>query len=482
MVRAQSPNADRDAKPRRGSPGARAFLRRRVSLCVSLALLLRAGHGTAQDAVLYVTEARLGRVAAYRIGANGHVHETPFQHIDTGPDTNPRRLAVHPNACALYVATGNNIEVFQIASDGHLSRFTHDEDTLASMRDIKPANYQFLAVHPAGLALYASLTALDQIREYALNPDGSLRRAFTTSEPPVEKDPPVASCVQGVQQVRYQGLIATETSLYAAGHAPPQIEIFPLDAAGAIESVPLRPPANPDDDDILQVPQVYSDCKRNRPTFAHRFSTARNKKKFLNPKTLLLDPVAGIIYAADRFLGRIFGCFIAADGGLPDCPGHDKDVTNNTGLLPMQSKVSAAYEQMVLSEDWILFASVFPNGRVRAFRPVPAQGKIKRRKAKSNDVFATPVGLAVKGQILYVAQGELDRIDQFAIDSDGFKNEDPLWETDKIKQSFPNGVIVVTPNQDPAACAATSTTTSTTPSVSTSTTTTVLATTTTTTL
>jgi hypothetical protein len=77
--------------------------------------------------------------------------------------------------------------------------------------------------------------------------------------------------------------------------------------------------------------------------------------------------------------------------------------------------------------------------------------------------------MTTDGRIMYVAQGELDRIDAFAINDEGFADEDPRWSTDKIDGSFPNGVIVVRPNPDPLACAAGSTTTTTTPSVSTST-------------
>jgi len=433
----------------------------------------------AQEPVLYVTEARGNRVAAYHIKPNGCVNETPFQRIDIkisgldcdpDEDANPRRLAVHPNGCALYVATAGTIEVFQIRSDqdnyGRLKPFDDDADTLARMTCIKPANYQFLAVHPDGGSIYASLTALDQIRQYALNPDGSLQRTFTTPADggePVEKDPPVASCVQGEEDTRFQGLVVKDESLYAASHLPPQIAIFPLTTdEGAIESVTRRPTTN----DPPQVPQVFTDCVKSRKTYAPRFSTSGKQnnlsKQFINPKTLLLDePNGDLLYVADRGRGRIYGCPIADGGGLPDCPEDDKDDTNDakdpngTERLTMQSKKSAAYEQMALSDDGMLFASVFPAGRVRAFRPVPDEGQIKRRKGKSSDVFATPVAIAADGRNLYVAQGELDRIDVFTINDEGFANEDPRCSTEKIDGSFPNGVIVVIP------CATTTTTTST---------------------
>jgi len=489
LTPALSPIANGNDGPTCGWPARPSGCRWRKLLFPSVAVLLCAAQGAAQDAVLYVTEAQLDRVAAYRIAANGRVESAPFQHIDTGAGSNPRRLAVHPDACALYVATRGSIEVFQIASNGRLSRFASDADTLERMSTIEPANYQFLAVHPSGHSLYTSLTRLDQIRQYALNPDGSLQRTFTIpagSEVPVEKDPPVASCVQGQPETRYQGLVATETSLYASAHVPLQIDIFPLATDGGIGSVTERPP-----DDGQQptcptnpptcptnpptCPCVVPDCKPKTETFAPRFSKTPDGKRFGYPKTLLLDGPNSLLYIVDRFRLRIYGCPIAADGGLPDCPKDDKDDTNDTGRLTLQTQQSATYEQMALSEDGILFAGVFPAGRVRAFRPVPEEGKLKRRKGKSSDVFATPVALATNGSILYVAQGELDRIDAFTIDDEGFANEDPRWSTNKIQQSFPNGVIVVRPNSDPLACAAGSTTTTTTPSVSTSTTSATLA-------
>jgi 6-phosphogluconolactonase (cycloisomerase 2 family) len=437
-----------------------------------LASLAAVSGSTAQEAILYVTETQGDRVSAYRLGAGGRPAEEPFQRIDTGAESNPRRVAAHPDGCALYVATANRVEAFQIAANGRLSRFASDADTLGRMALLKPGNDQFLAVHPDGHSLYAALAARDQIHHYRLNPDGSLRRASTSptdGSDPVEKDPPIASCVQGVTDVRYQGLAVTATHLYAAAHAPLQVEIFPLSADGSLQSVEERPPKNPDDDFVPETPQVFTECVRTRATFAPAFS-----RPFGYPKTLALNqPARDTLFATDRFRGRIYGCPIAPDGGLPDCPKKDKDDGNNLDRRLLKSKQSAVYEEMAVSEDGVLFATVFRAGRVRAFEQIPEEGKLKRKKKRTSDVFSTPVGLAPDGSILYVAQGELNRIDAFPVNATGFADTTPAWSTARRDGSFPNGVIVVRRSLDPAACtspAATSTTLATTTTTTTTTT------------
>jgi 6-phosphogluconolactonase (cycloisomerase 2 family) len=442
-----------------------------------------AGAQQAPAAILYSTQSRLDRVAAYQMRSDGRPAAAPFQQFNLGSEANPRRLALHPRGCALYVAGAKQLAVLKILPDGRLERFADDTDTMARLRS--PSNFQYIALHPNGSVLYTSLPAIDQIQQYFLNDDGSLQRL---AEDP-EKDPPIASCVQGVGGASFKGLGASATHLYASAHAPPSIEIFSLDASGRIESLIERP--DKDDDDEDAEPEVFTECQRKRPTFAEASSG-----QLSNPKALILNGARDTVYFSDIFRLRIFACPIDPDDGtLPDCPNDDDDDSNDLDEPVLKTKQSTVYEQLALSDAGVLFASVFREGRIRAFLPNPDKGRLERRKRKVSDIFSTPGGLEVLGDLLYAAQGEGDRVAVFPVDAEGFANTTPKWQTDKIKKSFPNDVVLLPLPVDPSACGAsttspptTTTTSSTTAGASSSTTatmpttTTTVATTTTTTL
>ncbi len=422
-------------------------------------------------AILYATQSRLDSVAAYRVRGDGRPETAPFFEIDLGSGSNPRRLELHPDGCALYVATANRLEVLRILSDGRLERFDDDADTMRRMRFVKPANFQYIALHPSARALYTSLTAVDQIQQYFLNDDGSLQRL---PEDP-EKDPPIVSCVQSVQNMRHQGLGVTGTHLYASAHAPARIDIFSLDASDRVQSQIERPDGN--DDTEEPAPEVFTTCDPERPTFAEAFSGG-----LLDPKALILNAARDTVYVADLFRLRIYACPIAPDGTLPDCPQGKEGSPDDCPSRVLKTKQGSFYEQLALSDAGVLFASVFREGRLRAFTPdcEDKKGRLKRHKRHPFDLFTSPGGLEVGGDLLYVAQGDSDRIAVFPIDESGFVLTAPKWQTEKIEQSFPNDVELLSLPVDPSGCAVpttsatSSTTTSTTssPEITTTTTTT----------
>ena len=57
----------------------------------------------------------------------------------------------------------------------------------------------------------------------------------------------------------------------------------------------------------------------------------------------------------------------------------------------------------------------------------------------------SPVGLAARGRVLYVASGEHDRIVAFGLTEAGVPNSDvPFSETNEDKGSFPNAIAIAT--------------------------------------
>ena len=157
------------------------------------------------------------------------------------------------------------------------------------------------------------------------------------------------------------------------------------------------------------------------------------------PKALLLDHDTRTLYITEVIGNCIIGCPIdQEDGSLPDCPNRKF----RQGISRTNS--GAEYEQITLSADRVLFASVFVNGELRAF-DLKSGGLLPRKPKKRHpsSIFSTPVGVATCGDGLYVAQGDLNRIDHFRIDEEGFSSVLPSSHTAEIEGSFPNDVAVV---------------------------------------
>jgi hypothetical protein len=209
------PSSRRDHRPRVGR-----LAHRTVPLLAAAGfLLLGAPPARAQKAFVYVTEARQGGVAAYRI-TDGCIERTPFQRISTGSNSNPRRIVAQPDGRAIYVSTKRRIEAFKVKKNGRLKRFPKDlaRDQLSRMRAGKKGNYLFLALHPNELDLYVAAAALDQIQHFRLNPNGSLRPAPTGSK---KNTPLQPSCVQGTSN-RWDGLAVSDDWLYASAPFDPE--------------------------------------------------------------------------------------------------------------------------------------------------------------------------------------------------------------------------------------------------------------------
>jgi 6-phosphogluconolactonase (cycloisomerase 2 family) len=114
------------------------------------------------------------------------------------------------------------------------------------------------------------------------------------------------------------------------------------------------------------------------------------------------------------------------------------------------NQANIRYQEMILAGRTIL-GSQFIDGRIDAYR-IRDDGTVPGQPTKTTrgNVRTTPVGLAVRNDVLYVATGQWDRVQAYRLNADGVpKDRDPFSETDALKDSFPNAVLLV---DVPGAC------------------------------
>jgi sugar lactone lactonase YvrE len=412
-------------------------------------------------AVLYSTESNKRRIAAYYVHPKGGIDSDRFQEVLL--DANPRRL--YATSRALYVATRNRIEALAIdRTTGCLSTFRDADGKLIRPSSFDRSNFQYLATDPDERQLYVAMSAVERILAYPIAADGSVQD--------------FGSCAQGRRNTRYQGLVATSSHLYAAAHVPGRVDIFPLRMDGAIESLPdsfaaLQVCIGGTEDtqkcdvasdcpggscqDPNSFLQVFTECDLQTPTFAPRQTGTIN-----NAKALLFNDRARTLYIEDLATDRIFGCPVADDGDLPACPNVNKNEANS------RTQKGGRPEQMALSDDDVLYNSIFLAGVMRAYRlksnclggsnagercTVDAEcpgglcqdGRVpkKPKRTKPDNLAWSPVGMAVCYDALYVGQGINDTVQAFRIDENGFVGVKPFSRTRRIRGSFPNDVWVV---------------------------------------
>ena len=451
-------------------------------------------------AVLYVTQAQLDGVAAYQIRDDGSITAQPFQRVSVGP--NPRRLLV--TSRALYVATRTQVHAFAIDSaTGMLSRFTGAGGKVTEADSVPDAGFQYVAIDPAERYLYAAATRLDRILGYPIASDGSISEAgscaqaqrgtqyqglaatettlyasahqlsrvhifpLRASDGAIQAFATKAACKGGpdggkscTDDSQCRDSIGTCNAKNFCESGPDEGKPCTLDSdcedkirtckkEGVCRDGPDAGETCTEDADCADHPdcdggmctcntdrilEVFTDCDRDTTTFPPSSSALLDL-----PKDLLLNHNSKTLYISDVLTNRIISCPIAEDGSLPDCPKHKF----NPGIS--QTNSGAKHEQLALSEDQVLFASVFVSGKVRAF-VLKAEGRLpKKPKGRHpSDVFATPVGVAAYNGTLYVAQGERNRVDAFKIGEDGFRSSRPFSRTAEIKGAFTNDVAVIT--------------------------------------
>jgi hypothetical protein len=303
-----------------------------------------------------------------------------------------------------------------------------------------------LALSPDGRTLYSTQHAY--VSAYALGADGSLPDDFT-------------SCVQGPAAANYLDLQVTNDLLYvSADDAPGRIEIYHLGADGSLPQAGCGPATKKDRPD----PPIWPDSERTR---------------IQKPKGLAV--VGDMIYVEERALRRLIAFRLQPDGTFcdkkrnrtdkndiftEDCTGFDQLATAACArrqAKKQRQQCTASRTVEVLQYEGLtlhpngetLLGAQFFKGRVDSYRlrpdtragapPPPLRTRLPKHPTVEStvDPAMTPVRLAVNGNAVYVAGGELDRVVAYRLTSSGvLADKTPFSRTDERKDSFPNDVAV----------------------------------------
>jgi hypothetical protein len=389
-----------------------------------LALLGATQLAHAGDAILYATAATTNGVDGFRIRNNGSLAPAPREHASTR-GTQPRRLIVGANGM-LYVVEIDRVEAFRIGPCGGL-------EPAGSTEVLRHPNMNALdaAVSPDGAMLYVPQNGRDRIVAYPVA-DGRLAEHFT-------------SCIQGpsspgFQRVQVQGSYLYVTAASQSGH----MAVYPLADRKGTGRLELE----------------LDDCgtEKGAPEVT---CPASARRRLLRPRSFVL---AGDLLYVESLLDRRLLAF-RLTGGQFDPPTYKKtgepvpfvrapclqqdDVDHTAVKGPFRwqkpsskTRSTNAYQDVVL-DDGTLFGSEFLRGRIDAFRLKPDE-ELPRGAAGTTkeDVRGSPVGLASRGSVLYVAAGELDRVQAFHLGANGRPDPTPFSETDEQTNSFPNALAV----------------------------------------
>jgi 6-phosphogluconolactonase (cycloisomerase 2 family) len=382
----------------------------------------RAGTGS----ILYATAASVQRVDGFCIHSDGSLAPTASTQVDTAGD-GPRRLVVGPNG-VLYVAETDRVEAFRIGRRGGLVR-------VGETKPLQKPNMNVLdmAFSPDGTQLYVPQNGYDRLVAYPLDANGAPSGDFT-------------SCLKGPVPTGFQRIAVRDGLLYATtiSHAG-RIVVYPIAADGSL-------PAGP------------ADCGRK----SQETCPLSERRKLRRPRAFVLDGDEIYVDSVDK--RRIIGFTLSAGQfaapvqkktGVTAIACHDTTAKSTTTACVLcdaagtvlkgpfryqqsatRTHITRPYQDVVFA-DGSLLGSQFLRGRIDAFR-LQTDGALPKQPTRSTteDLRGSPVGLALRGRVLYVAGGELDRVQAFVLNNNGLPAPTPFSETDEDKNSFPNALAV----------------------------------------
>jgi hypothetical protein len=387
-------------------------------------------------------------VALYRLGTTGLLAATSETGAEPeeliGTDDNPRRVVAHPfDPTLLYVATLRRVQVIRLRSGGGSACI----DETASEQDVRPdaddTDPVDLLIDPSfgnGI-LYVAGRGSDRIDAYPIADDGTLPFLPT-------------SCIVGGSNAEFQSMTPMGAGFFAAGgsvrievHARVSGQFIPEPDPNATTSptpVPTVSPTpapgeTPGPTDPSPEPSTCMDA-RFVSTPLSVIGSAIVTHMIFEPS---VSAPLGQLFIAEEVSQRLFTFDVDADGVVSD------DDTSDT-------KRAGVYQRMLRRRsagDDILYSTVFNEGRIDVFRLEDGLLPNESFSRTAEDPKALPVGMALDeddGGILYVAQGGLDRIDGFRIQSDGGLPDEPATSTAQSVDgngndvhTFPDDVVIV---------------------------------------
>ena len=386
-------------------------------------------------------------LALYRLGTTGllvrnsDVGASPEQLIAT--DDNPRRVVVHPNdPTLLYVATLRRVQAIRLRPGGGSACFdetTSNKEVVPEANDEDPVD---MVIDPSigNGVLYVAGRGSSRVDAYTIAEDGSL-----PSLP--------SSCIVGTSNSEFASLAPMGDGFFAAGgrdsievHArvagqflpEPDPKVTPTPSPLATASPSPAPGETPGPTEPSPEPSTCINA-RLISTPLSSISSAFVTQMFFDPSA---SAPLGQLFIAEEVSERIFTFPVNADGVI------DGDDTS-------QTKRAGVYQRMLRRRQgtsMVLYSSVFNEGRVDVFRLENGLLPNESFSRTAEDPKTLPVGLAVDddGNVLYVAQGGVDRIDGFRIQPDGGLEDEPVTSTvpprdaqGRFFDSFPDDVAIV---------------------------------------
>jgi len=346
--------------------------------------------------------------------------------LTVGTADNPRRAIVHPNdASLIYVATDERIQVFRLAAGTARcigqTKSDHEIDPNIS-NALDPVD---LAIDPTigNGVLYVAARGASRVDAYTIAGDGTIPDVPT-------------SCVVGLSSAQFSAVVPLTSDFVVTG-GNGTIDVyrrvdgqFPPPSP-ALSAIPTPSPSP----GLACVGAVFT----TQPLSS--IGSALVTDLFFAPSAAA--PL-GQLFVGDEASLRLFTFPIDTAGVIADT---DSSQTSRAGL----------YQRMLPHERGIdsvfVYASVFDQGRVDAFRLENGLLPQEAFSHTTEDPFTLPVALAIDNStasILYVAEGGIGRVDGFAIASDGSLGNVPTTSTRQILgprgdvlDTFPDDLAII---------------------------------------
>jgi hypothetical protein len=430
---------------------------RRIVLCVALAAA--SARPASAETILYATAAAKNRIDGFRVANDGSPSPDPVVQRATG-GVLPRRLVAH--GCNLYVAEDDRVEVFRIHAGGRL-------ELVGATRSNRETHAHDIEVSADGRTLYSPIRRMGAIASYPLDAEGKPNDSVITQNGVPAGGP--TSCVYGPIGADWEDIALANGKLYAA--FTNRIDVFGITDTGQLTgAAPV--PRDVNENGTIEAdetacptytttpsgtiePCIDPDIRPrpDRPDTTCPFSFRGHMAGAVG---LVVEGTA--LVSSQRFTHLLLGFVLDATGNFPAFGADPTDPTKKEKKQERKSRKKNRTDELiryigltVLHEadgQPIIYAAGYA-GRTDAFR-LGEDGTLPKQPNMSStpkDVTSTPVRTAIGSTaggrpVLYVASGELDRVQAFHLFDEGRidAGTSPA-ETNEQKDSFPNDVVPV---------------------------------------
>ncbi len=424
-------------------------------LLVSAVLAAVCARPLAAETMLYAIAAADNRIDGYRVRDDGSFALDPAKQRTT-IGARPRRVIT--NGCTLYVAEIDRVEVYHIGDGGQLTLI----GATRKSTDSKPRD---MALSTDGHTLYVPSRHTGSLASYPLDVEGKPTDDVVTQDGVPAGGP--SSCVYAPNGADWEDIVFANGRVY--GTATDRVSIYGTDDAGRLTSVAEKP-LDLNHDGTIAADEMG--CPAYAPTASGTIQDCVDFTMMPKPTRPVNCPLSfrnhngggvGLVVegttlvTVQRLNKWLQGFTLGADGLFPPYGLDPENPTNKEKKAERKSRKKNRTSDALKSYIGLtLFHPVGSNpvvyaastsGSIEAFR-LSDTGTLPKRVMTSTgkDVISTPirttVGLFSNGPMLYVAGGELDRVESFRLSSQGAIVPDSRRLTNELTDSFPNDVVL----------------------------------------